>query len=191
MGHTRKALRALSNGGQHTAHRVLCMWWTTGWCHRIANSEYSTCLSVFWRNKRDGGNSCEGRERGGSQDITQGLCLSCPTHSSHIHQSKHVNMHTDRHICTHMQTRAKFFKGWIFKNTTVLAVQQMERGERKTTRNMSRMSTETVMTKFLPAPGVSLLFSQCFCSQDARRSILPREAETIYALNTPVLDIND
>lgn len=28
---------------------------------------HSTCLSVFWRNKRDGGKSCGGRERGGSQ----------------------------------------------------------------------------------------------------------------------------
>lgn len=33
-------------------------------CHLIANNEYSTCLCVFWRNKRDGGNNCGGRGEG-------------------------------------------------------------------------------------------------------------------------------
>lgn len=87
-----KAWVAASSRGQHTTCDVLCVWWNTGWCHLIASSEYSTCLSVFWRNKRDGGNSCGGRERGGSQDITQGLYVSSTTHSSHIHQGEHVNM---------------------------------------------------------------------------------------------------
>lgn len=132
----------------------------------------------------------EGRG-GGSQDITQGLCLSCPTHSLHTHQSVHVNMHMNRYIGTHMQTRAKVrthcFARWTIKNTTVLVGQRIERGQRKITLNMNRMSVETVMTKFLPVPCVSPLFSRCFCSQDARRSILPREArDTIYALNIQI-----
>lgn len=75
IGHKRKALQVVSNRRQHTAHRALCTVWTTGWYHLIANSEYSTCLSVFWRNKRDGGNSCEGRERGVHRTSHRG-CVS-------------------------------------------------------------------------------------------------------------------
>lgn len=153
---------------QRAAHGTSCTiysrWWTTGWCHLIANSEYSTCLSVFWRNKRDGGNSCEGRERGGSQDITQGLCLSCPTHSLHTHQSEHVNMHMNRYIGTHVQTCAKVrthcFKRWPIKNTTLLVVQQMERG----TVQKSRLTwTECLRRQWWPNPyplPVSLLCSR-------------------------------
>lgn len=89
---------------QTAAYSVSCpvysLWWNTGWCHLIANSEYSTCLSVFWRNKRDGGNSCGGRERGGSQDITQGLCLSSPTQITHIPSFKYISISMNKYLHT-------------------------------------------------------------------------------------------
>lgn len=58
-----------------TLRPMYSMWWTTGWRHLIAIREYSTCLCVFWRNKRDGGNGCEGRERGFHRTSHRG-CVS-------------------------------------------------------------------------------------------------------------------
>lgn len=120
--HTERALQAVSSRWQHTVHRVLCTW-NTGWCHLIANSEYSTCLSVFWRNKRDGGNSCGGRERGVHRTSHRG-CASPAQHT--IHTDIKVNMstykyayeqifiythtHMQRHTHTHTASIGKLFQ---------------------------------------------------------------------------------
>lgn len=121
---------------QRAAYSVLrpmdSIWWNTGWCHLIANSEYSTCLSVFWRNKRDGGNSCEGRERGGSQDITQGFCLSSrlTVHTfikanmstcKYAHEQIFIHTHTCKGTHTHKQY---CFNRQMISTTVCLTVQQ-------------------------------------------------------------------
>lgn len=90
-----------------TLHSMYSMWWTTEWRHLIAIREYSTCLCVFWRNKRDGGNGCEGRERGFHRTSHRGCVSPVSTHCLLIHQGKHINMHTNRCIYMHMQTHAK------------------------------------------------------------------------------------
>lgn len=117
--HTERALQAVSSRWQHTVHRVLCIWWNTGWCHLIANSEYSTCLSVFWRNKRDGGNSCGGRERGVHRTSHRGCAsparLTVHTYikanmstCKYAHEQKYIR-HAHTHTCkgTHTRTHTK------------------------------------------------------------------------------------
>lgn len=59
-------------------------------CHLIANSEYSTCLCVFWRNKRDGGNNCGGRGEGEFTGHHTGVApLQVPLTASLTHTSSH------------------------------------------------------------------------------------------------------
>lgn len=75
-------------------------------CHLIANSEYSTCLCVFWRNKRDGGNNCGGRGEGGFTGHRTGvtpLRAQLTASLTHTHtrahkrpNSPHVKMHRDK-----------------------------------------------------------------------------------------------
>lgn len=107
MGETQgSALQAASSRGRRAAchkagkHRMIC--------HLIANSEYSTCLCVFWRNKRDGGNNCGGRGEGGFTGHRTGVTplraqlTASLTHtytSSHKRpNSPHVKMHRDEQV---------------------------------------------------------------------------------------------
>ena len=65
-------------------------------CHLIANSEYSTCLSVFWRCKRDGGKSCgrrgrvggEGREGRGGGEVR----LEEGGRGGEVHRTSHMGL---------------------------------------------------------------------------------------------------
>lgn len=148
--------------------------WNTGWCHLIANSEYSTCLSVFWRNKRDGGNSCGGRERGGSQDITHGLC-PCRLDSqqlTHMHilctytcnRGTHRHHHPNRGIIyTDVGTVLKWKRApcpfpcyiwWsfiLFPLRTLAVSKKMASGQ-------SQRTVQWVTCECLPAPCASPLF---------------------------------
>lgn len=133
MGHTRKALRALSNRGQHTAHLVLSTVDGEPQDDAISKPTANTVPAfLFFEGIRGTVGIAVKEGRGGVHRTSHRGCVSPAQLSLHAHQSEHVNMHMNRYIGTHMQTRAKVrthcFKRWPIKNTTLLVVQQMERG---------------------------------------------------------------